>query len=76
MEEHVIANHARIPRSPCMRLSHMTTTPRSKVYPSVGLVQHPKKRVSDAFQSVVLGAEVRGIEGLVHPLAWRLAFLI
>eukprot|EP00971_Amphidinium_carterae_P299892 5957986-Amphidinium_carterae.1 len=45
-------------------------------YPSVGLTQHPKKRVRDADRGIVLGAEVRGIEGLVHPPALRLAFMI
>eukprot|EP00971_Amphidinium_carterae_P009935 196016-Amphidinium_carterae.1 len=42
------------------------------VYLTVGLTQHPKKRVRGADRGIVLGAEVRGIEALVHPryCAW------
>jgi len=47
-----------------------------RVYPAVGLTQHPKKRVRDCSNAVVIGAEVEGVVGVVHAPAVRIAALM
>ena len=47
-----------------------------RAYPAVGLLQHPKKRVRDCSQAVIIGAEVEGVVGVVHAPAVRVTALM